>query len=120
LTTLSRLMIYVSTGPAKLAVVLNIKVDDIDGTAAVVLDNLVRAVVGTTTDDPSLRTSLVVLDRESILVDILRRHPPTKRTQECSSHCRRCLEESEQQSKAVYIVGCIPLAGFLPMMTERY
>jgi hypothetical protein len=75
LTTLSRLMIYVSTGPAKLAVVPNIKFDDVDGTAAVVLDDLVRAVVGTTTDDPSLRTSLVVLDRESILVDILRRHP---------------------------------------------
>ena len=64
-------MTDISAGPVELAVVLNVEVDDIDGTAAVVLDDLVRAVVSTTTDDPSLRTGLVILDREGILADIL-------------------------------------------------
>lgn len=62
---------YVSARPVELAVVFNIKVDDVHSTTAVVLDDLVRAVVRTSTNDPSLRTSLVVLDIERVLADIL-------------------------------------------------
>ena len=39
------------------------------------LDDLVRAVVGATTDDPGLGASLVVLDGESVLADIF---PPNE------------------------------------------
>lgn len=63
-------MTYVSTRPVELAVVLNVEVDDVNGAAAVVLDDFVRTVVRTTTNDPGLRTSLVILNRESILTDI--------------------------------------------------
>ena len=62
---------YVSAGPVELAVVLDVEVDNIDSTAAVVLDDLVRAVVGTTTNDPGLRASLVVLDGKSVLANVL-------------------------------------------------
>lgn len=64
-------MTYVSAGPVELAVVLNVEVDDVNGTAAVVLDNLVRTVVSTTTDDPGLGASLIVLDGKSVLADVL-------------------------------------------------
>jgi len=36
-----------------------------------VLDNLVAGVVRTTTNDPGLLSSLVILDRDSVLADIL-------------------------------------------------
>jgi len=62
---------YVSARPVELAVVLDVEVDDVDGSAAVVLDDLVRSMVGTTTDDPSVLTSLVVLDGECVLANVL-------------------------------------------------
>ena len=38
--------------------VLTISVDDVDGAAAVVLDDLVLGVIGATADDPGLRAGL--------------------------------------------------------------
>jgi hypothetical protein len=43
--------------------------DDVHGTAAVVLDDLVSSLVGTSTDDPSLITRSIVLDSDSIFAD---------------------------------------------------
>lgn len=62
---------YVSARAVKLAVILNVEVDDIDGAAAVVLDDLVASVVGATAYDPRLLTGLVVLDGNGILADVL-------------------------------------------------
>lgn len=64
-------MTNVSAGPVELAVVFNVKVDDINGTATIMLDDLVRAMVSTAADDPGLGASLVVLNGESVLADIL-------------------------------------------------
>lgn len=62
---------YVAARAVQLAVVLNVVVDDVDSTASVVLDYLIRSVVGTTADDPGLSSGLVVLDRDGILADVL-------------------------------------------------
>lgn len=43
----------------------------VDGTTTVVLNDLVRGVVRTTTDDPGLGSSLVVLDGDCVLADVL-------------------------------------------------
>ena len=69
---------------------LGVEVDDVDGAAAVVLDDLVLGVVCATADDPSLRAGLcnidmstkdvkslnkvltVVLDRDGVLADVLK------------------------------------------------
>lgn len=51
---------YVAARSVDLAVVLGVEVDDVDGTAAIVLDDLVLSVVSATTDDPGLLASLVV------------------------------------------------------------
>ena len=37
---------------------LGVEVDDVDGAAAVVLDDLVLGVIGATADDPGLRAGL--------------------------------------------------------------
>ena len=41
---------------------LGVEVDDVDGAAAVVLDDLVLGVIGATADDPSLRAGLCNID----------------------------------------------------------
>lgn len=51
-----------------LAVVVGVEVDDVDVTAAVVLDDLVGGVVSTTTDDVG---SAAAKDGDGILADIL-------------------------------------------------
>lgn len=62
---------HVSARAVKLAVILNVEVDDVDGAAAVVLNHLVAGVVGTTAYDPRLLPSLVVLDADGVLADVL-------------------------------------------------
>lgn len=52
----------VSTGSVELAVVLSVEVDDVDCSAAVVLDDLIGSVVRATANDPRLGASLVILD----------------------------------------------------------
>jgi hypothetical protein len=50
-----------------LAVVLGVEVDDVDGAAAVVLDDLVRGVVGAATDDVG---GAVALDADGVFADV--------------------------------------------------
>lgn len=57
----------VAARAVELAVVLGVEVDDVDGAAAVVLDDLVRGVVGAAADDPGLLAGLV-----SFLRDVVR------------------------------------------------
>lgn len=64
-------MTYVATGSVKLAIVLDIENDDVEGTAAVILDDLIRTMVSTTTNDQGLRASLIDLDQEDTLADTL-------------------------------------------------
>lgn len=52
-----------------LAVVVGVEVDDVDVAAAVVLDDLVRGVVGTATDDVGCA---ITLDGDGILADVLK------------------------------------------------
>lgn len=54
----------VAARAVQLAVVLDVEVDDVHSTAAIVLDDLVRGVEGATADDPGLLTGLVVLLQE--------------------------------------------------------
>lgn len=44
----------------------------IDGSATIVLHDLVGSIVCAATDDPSLLTSLIIFDRYGILTDILK------------------------------------------------
>lgn len=46
--------------------------DDVDSSATVVLDDLVGSLVSTTTDNPSLIASRVVLHGDGILADVLK------------------------------------------------
>jgi hypothetical protein len=46
------LAVAVTTRSIDFSVVLSIEVDDVNGTAAVVLDNLIRGVVGAAANDP--------------------------------------------------------------------
>lgn len=69
--TVSKNSTHVAARSVELAVVLNVVVDDVDGTAAVVLNDLIRGVVGTTANDPGLLSGLVVLDGDGILADVL-------------------------------------------------
>lgn len=62
---------HVATGAVQLAVVLDVEVNDIDSTAAIVLDDFVAGVVGTTADDPRFLAGLVVLDGDGILAYVL-------------------------------------------------
>lgn len=68
-------MTHVSAGTVQLAVVIDVEVDDVDRAAAVVLDNLIRSMVRSSTDDPGLLARYIFFDRECILADIL---PPDK------------------------------------------
>lgn len=61
---------HVSARAVQLAVVLSVEVNNIHSTAAVVLNDLVRGVVGTTTDNPSLVTRLVILDTDGVLAHV--------------------------------------------------
>ncbi|KAJ8104452.1 hypothetical protein OPT61_g10749 [Boeremia exigua] len=61
----------VSAGAVQLAVVLDVEVNDVDGAAAVVLDDLVGAVVRAAADDPGLLAGFVVLDRECVFAHVL-------------------------------------------------
>jgi predicted thioredoxin/glutaredoxin len=62
---------YISARAVKLAIVVNVEVNDVDCSAAIVLDDLVRCVVSTTTDDPGLLSGLVFFDGDGVLADIL-------------------------------------------------
>jgi hypothetical protein len=63
---------YVSTRAIKLAVCVDVEVDDVNSTAAVMLDDLVRSVVGTTANNPRFLTCLISLDGDGVLTDILK------------------------------------------------
>lgn len=65
---------HVSARAVKLAVILDVEVDDVHGSAAVVLNNLVGGVVSTTANDPGLLASHVVLDGNGVLTDVLEPH----------------------------------------------
>lgn len=60
----------VSAGAVQLSIVLDVEVDDVHRTTAVMLDNLIRSVVRTTTNDPRLVASDILLDGDGILTDI--------------------------------------------------
>ena len=47
---------------------------DVDGTASVVLHNFIASVISSTTNNPRLRTSLVVLDGNGIFADVFEPH----------------------------------------------
>lgn len=57
--------------PVQLAVIVGIEVNDVDSTASVVLNDLVRSVICTATNDSGLSSSLVVLDGNGILTYVL-------------------------------------------------
>lgn len=61
-------VLAVAAGAVDLAVVLGVEVDDVDVTAAVVLDDLVVGVEGTTADDLGVA---VALDGDGVLADVL-------------------------------------------------
>ena len=58
----------VAAGAVDLTVVLGVEVDNVDGAAAVVLDDLVRGMVGAAADDVD---GAVTLERDGILADVL-------------------------------------------------
>jgi hypothetical protein len=62
---------HVSTRAVKLAIVLDVEVDNVDRAAPVVLDDLVGRMVSAATDDPAVSARLVVLDAECIFADVL-------------------------------------------------
>lgn len=45
---------------------------DVDGTASVVLHNFIASVISSTTNDPRLRSSFVVLDGNGVFADVLK------------------------------------------------
>jgi hypothetical protein len=61
----------VSARAIQLSVVLDVEVDDVYGSAAVVLDNLVGGVVRTTANDPGLVAGNIFLDGDGVFTDIL-------------------------------------------------
>lgn len=80
---------YVAARAVDLSIVVGIEVDDldlssavmrissstathVDGSATIVLHDLVGSVVCTTTDDPSLLPSFIIFDRYGVLTDILK------------------------------------------------
>jgi len=63
---------HVSTGAVKLAVVVSIEVDDVDSSTTIVLNNLIRGVVSTTSNNPGLLTSDIILDGYGIFTDVFK------------------------------------------------
>lgn len=61
---------YVSARAVELAVIVDIEVDDVHSSTSIVLDDFVGCVVGATTDDPGLLSSLVFFDGDGILANI--------------------------------------------------
>jgi len=61
---------HVSARAIQLAVIINVKVNNVNGSAAVVLDDLVRSMVGSTPDDPRLFAGSVILDGQGILTNV--------------------------------------------------
>jgi len=62
---------HVAARAVQLAVVVNVEVDDVDCSAAVVLNNLVGSVVGTSSNDPGLLACRVPSDGDCVLAYIL-------------------------------------------------
>ena len=63
---------YITARPVKFAIILSVEIDDIDGTAAVMLDDFVTRVIGTTSNDPALLTGLIIFDANRILTYIFK------------------------------------------------
>lgn len=62
----------VSAGAIEFAIVIGIKVDDVNCSTTIVLDNLVASLEGATTNNPRLLAGLVLLDADSIFTDVLK------------------------------------------------
>jgi hypothetical protein len=65
----------VSAGTVQLAVVFNVEVDDVHGTASIVLNYFIGSVKSTAANHPRLSARLVLFDRECILTNVF---PPDK------------------------------------------
>jgi hypothetical protein len=73
---------HVSTRAVELAIVFHVEVYNVDGTASIVLDNLVGSMVSTATNDPAVGAWLVVLDAKRIFANVF---PPYKLQRAVSS-----------------------------------
>lgn len=62
--------------------------DDVNGAAAVVLDNFVRSLVGATANDPCLITTFIILDTNSVLADCDRVSQTPQRLMRFTDHPR--------------------------------
>jgi hypothetical protein len=47
-------------------------VDDVHGTTSIMLNNFIRSMISSSTDNPRLRTSLVVFDTNGIFADVFK------------------------------------------------
>ena len=114
---------HISARAVQFAVVIDVEVDDVNGTAAVVLDDFVRSMVGSTTDDPALLASSILLDGNSIFADILKPAiylvSQVSRWIYCSIHPMISLRDTYTNSSVQWPLQWTPSAWFLPMITLR-
>jgi len=61
----------VSAGAIEFSICVCVEVDNVDGTATIVLDDLVGGLVGTTSDDPGVLSGSVALDGDGVLANVL-------------------------------------------------
>lgn len=65
---------HIATRSVQLSIVLDVEVDNVDSSASVMLNYLIRSGISSTSNDPRFLSSLVVLDCDGVLAYVLEPH----------------------------------------------